>query len=114
MHLRNSVVALTFQTFFFILQVYLLGKDEGGAEKPLFSHQQFVIFVNTWSSPGYLNLPEGMEMFMPGEDTVIKLVLGKGMVCLSTAMYIRYRSTGFHLTRISRQLHLASAQNIYQ
>ncbi|XP_071133292.1 elongation factor Tu-like [Mytilus edulis] len=59
-------------------QIYLLGKDEGGRQKPLTDYFQGHIFCRTWNCSGFLEAP-GREMVMPGEDTKVTFTLLKKM-----------------------------------
>jgi len=61
-------------------QVYFLTEAEGGRGKPYTPTFQAQVFCKTWDCPAFLNLPEGREMVMPGEDCKLSLTLKKKMV----------------------------------
>ena len=50
-------------------QVYVLKKDEGGRHKPFFSHYSPQFYFRTTDVTGTVELPEGTEMVMPGDNT---------------------------------------------
>ena len=58
----------------------MLSKKEGGREKPFTSNFQLQIFSMSWDCPAFLQLEEGRELLMPGEDACIKLHMQKKMV----------------------------------
>jgi elongation factor Tu len=49
--------------------VYVLNKDEGGRHKPFFSNYRPQFFFRTTDITGTIELPEGTEMCMPGDNT---------------------------------------------
>ena len=49
--------------------VYVLTKDEGGRHKPFFSNYRPQFFFRTTDVTGSIELPEGTEMCMPGDNT---------------------------------------------
>jgi elongation factor Tu len=52
----------------FKAQVYVLRKDEGGRHKPFFPGYRPQFYVQTMDVTGEIQLPEGVEMVMPGDD----------------------------------------------
>ena len=52
----------------FKAQVYVLRKDEGGRHKPFFPGYRPQFYVQTMDVTGAIQLPEGVEMVMPGDD----------------------------------------------
>jgi elongation factor Tu len=58
-------------------QVYVLTKDEGGRHKPFFSNYRPQFFFRTTDVTGTIQLPEGTEMVMPGDNVAITVELGK-------------------------------------
>ncbi|MDR0946415.1 MAG: elongation factor Tu [Ruminococcus sp.] len=52
-------------------QVYVLSKDEGGRHTPFFSNYRPQFYFRTTDVTGVINLPEGVEMCMPGDNTEI-------------------------------------------
>jgi elongation factor Tu len=61
----------------FEAQVYVLGKDEGGRHKPFFNNYRPQFYFRTTDVTGSITLPEGTEMVMPGDNTVMTVELGK-------------------------------------
>ena len=56
-------------------QVYVLTKEEGGRHKPFFANYRPQFFFRTTDVTGQISLPEGTEMCMPGDNTVMKVTL---------------------------------------
>jgi len=56
-------------------QVYVLSKDEGGRHSPFFSGYRPQFYFRTTDVTGNLNLPEGVEMVMPGDNTEMNVQL---------------------------------------
>jgi elongation factor Tu len=59
----------------FKAEVYILGKDEGGRHTPFFNGYRPQFYIRTTDVTGSLNLPEGVEMVMPGDNTTITATL---------------------------------------
>ncbi len=59
----------------FEAQVYVLSKEEGGRHKPFFSNYRPQFYFRTTDVTGTINLPEGTEMCMPGDNTVMHVDL---------------------------------------
>ena len=51
--------------------MYVLSKEEGGRHTPFFSGYRPQFFFRTTDVTGILNLPEGVEMIMPGDNVAI-------------------------------------------
>ena len=60
----------------FKAQVYILKKDEGGRHTPFFSDYRPQFYFHTTDITGEIELPEGTEMVMPGDNTefTVKLI----------------------------------------
>ncbi len=56
-------------------QVYVLTKEEGGRHTPFFSGYRPQFFFRTTDVTGTLELPEGVEMCMPGDNVVMTIKL---------------------------------------
>jgi elongation factor Tu len=56
-------------------QVYVLSKDEGGRHTPFFSNYRPQFYFRTTDVTGVINLPDGKEMCMPGDNTEIDVEL---------------------------------------
>jgi len=52
-------------------EVYVLSKDEGGRHTPFFNGYRPQFYIRTTDVTGVLQLPEGIEMVMPGDNTPI-------------------------------------------
>ena len=52
----------------FLAQVYVLKKEEGGRHTPFFPGYRPQFYVRTTDVTGSIQLPEGMEMVMPGDN----------------------------------------------
>jgi elongation factor Tu len=61
----------------FEANVYVLTKAEGGRHKPFFSNYRPQFYFRTTDVTGTIELAEGTEMVMPGDNTVMKVELGK-------------------------------------
>ena len=59
----------------FDAQVYVLTTGEGGRHKPFFSNYRPQFYFRTTDVTGNIELPEGTEMCMPGDNTEIKVTL---------------------------------------
>jgi len=57
----------------FECEVYVLSKDEGGRHTPFFSNYRPQFYFRTTDVTGAVDLPEGVEMVMPGDN--IKMVV---------------------------------------
>ncbi|NLK84905.1 MAG: elongation factor Tu, partial [Aeromonadales bacterium] len=56
-------------------QVYVLGKDEGGRHTPFFKGYRPQFFFRTTDITGTIELQEGVEMVMPGDNTDMTVTL---------------------------------------
>ena len=56
-------------------QVYVLKKDEGGRHTPFFNNYRPQFFFRTTDVTGVINLPEGTEMCMPGDNVEMSVEL---------------------------------------
>ena len=59
----------------FEAEIYVLSKEEGGRHTPFFSGYRPQFFFRTTDVTGILNLPEGVEMIMPGDNVKISAEL---------------------------------------
>jgi len=59
----------------FTAQVYVLNKDEGGRHTPFFNNYRPQFFLRTTDVTGSIQLPEGVEMVMPGDNVEISVEL---------------------------------------
>jgi elongation factor Tu len=56
-------------------QLYVLKKEEGGRHKPFFNGYRPQFYIRTTDVTGTVNLPEGVEMVMPGDNVEINVTL---------------------------------------
>jgi len=58
-------------------EVYVLRRDEGGRHTPFFSGYRPQFYVGTLDVTGAVDLPEGVEMVMPGDSAtfIVKLIV---------------------------------------
>jgi elongation factor Tu len=56
-------------------QVYILSKDEGGRHTPFFNNYRPQFYFRTTDVTGTVQLPEGTEMVMPGDNTKMTVEL---------------------------------------
>ena len=56
-------------------QVYVLTKEEGGRHTPFFTGYKPQFYVRTTDVTGEIELPEGVEMVMPGDNIEMKIKL---------------------------------------
>ncbi|GIO44822.1 elongation factor Tu [Paenibacillus apis] len=59
----------------FSAQVYVLTKEEGGRHKPFFTGYRPQFYFRTTDVTGVINLPEGTEMVMPGDNIEVTVQL---------------------------------------
>ena len=56
-------------------QVYVLTKEEGGRHTPFFNNYRTQFYFRTTDVTGVVNLPEGTEMVMPGDNVEMSVEL---------------------------------------
>ena len=56
-------------------QIYVLTKEEGGRHTPFVSGYKPQFYIRTTDVTGTITLPEGTEMLMPGDNTLVDLEL---------------------------------------
>jgi elongation factor Tu len=56
-------------------EVYVLSKEEGGRHTPFFNGYRPQFYIRTTDVTGALNLPEGVEMVMPGDNIKMTIEL---------------------------------------
>ena len=59
----------------FKTDVYVLSKDEGGRHTPFFTNYRPQFYFRTTDVTGVVNLPEGTEMVMPGDNVEMTVEL---------------------------------------
>jgi len=59
----------------FKCEVYVLGKDEGGRHTPFFNGYRPQFYFRTTDVTGDVNLPENVEMVMPGDNVTLEVKL---------------------------------------
>jgi len=69
----------------FEAEVYILGKDEGGRHTPFFKGYRPQFYFRTTDVTGACQLPEGVEMVMPGDnihmtiDLIVPIAMDEGL-----------------------------------
>ena len=61
----------------FEAEAYILTKEEGGRHNPFFSGYRPQFYFRTTDVTGQMDLPEGIEMIMPGDNAQITVELSK-------------------------------------
>jgi len=56
-------------------QIYVLSKEEGGRHTPFFNGYKPQFYIRTTDVTGTVELPDGMEMVMPGDTVTAKIKL---------------------------------------
>ena len=56
-------------------EVYVLSKDEGGRHTPFFTNYRPQFYFRTTDVTGVVNLPQGVDMVMPGDNITIDVEL---------------------------------------
>ncbi|MBM7688360.1 translation elongation factor Tu [Enterococcus ureilyticus] len=59
----------------FIAEVYVLTKEEGGRHTPFFTNYRPQFYFRTTDVTGVVELPDGVEMVMPGDNVTIDVEL---------------------------------------
>ncbi len=59
----------------FEAEVYILSKEEGGRHTPFFTNYRPQFYFRTTDVTGVVNLPEGTQMVMPGDNTSMSVEL---------------------------------------
>ncbi len=77
----------------FLAQVYVLKKEEGGRHTPFFTGYRPQFYVRTTDVTGEANLPEGVEMVMPGDNIEMVVKLQKP-VAIENGMRFAIREGG--------------------
>ena len=59
----------------YLAQVYVLSKEEGGRHTPFFNGYKPQFYIRTTDITGEIQLPEGVEMVMPGDNIEMNIKL---------------------------------------
>ena len=65
----------------FKASVYILKKEEGGRHTPFMRHYRPQFYIRTLDVTGEINLPEGVDMVMPGDNVTIDVKLIAPVAC---------------------------------
>ncbi len=65
----------------FKAEVYVLSKDEGGRHTPFFGNYRPQFYFRTTDVTGTIQLPEGVEMVMPGDNVTMDVELITPIAC---------------------------------
>ncbi len=74
-------------------EVYVLSKDEGGRHTPFFGGYKPQFFFRTTNVTGEMQLPDGIEMVMPGDNAAVIVSLDKP-VALDIGSHFAIREGG--------------------
>ena len=77
----------------FKAQVYVLSRDEGGRHTPFFNGYRPQFYFRTTDVTGSITLPEGQEMVMPGDNTVMEIELIQP-IAMTTGLRFAIREGG--------------------
>ncbi|MEE4000914.1 elongation factor Tu [Tenacibaculum sp. FZY0031] len=77
----------------FKAEVYILKKEEGGRHTPFHNNYRPQFYVRTTDVTGNINLPEGVEMVMPGDNLTITVDLIQP-IALNTGLQFAIREGG--------------------
>ena len=81
----------------FKAEVYVLSKEEGGRHTPFFSGYRPQFYFRTTDITGVINLPEGVEMVMPGDNSqfLVELIAPISLdACLRLCYVVVGRTVG--------------------
>jgi elongation factor Tu len=59
----------------FMSEVYVLAREEGGRHTPFFTGYRPQFYIRTMDVTGQIQLPEGVEMVMPGDNVQMQINL---------------------------------------
>jgi elongation factor Tu len=65
----------------FSAEIYILKKEEGGRHTPFFNGYRPQFYFRTTDVTGVMQLPEGMEMVMPGDNIRVEVDLISAIAC---------------------------------
>jgi elongation factor Tu len=74
-------------------EVYVLSKDEGGRHTPFFGGYKPQFFFRTTNVTGEMQLPDGIEMVLPGDNAAVAVSLDKP-VALEVGSHFAIREGG--------------------
>ena len=74
-------------------EIYVLSKEEGGRHTPFFSNYRPQFYFRTTDVTGSIQLPEGVEMVMPGDNVNLEIALITP-VAMETTMRFAIREGG--------------------
>ena len=77
----------------FKAEVYILKKEEGGRHTPFHNNYRPQFYVRTTDVTGTINLPEGVEMVMPGDNLTITVDLHQA-IAMSVGLRFAIREGG--------------------
>ena len=77
----------------FKASVYVLSKEEGGRHTPFFSNYRPQFYFRTTDVTGVIELPEGVEMVMPGDNVTIEVDLINS-ICVEEGLRFAIREGG--------------------
>jgi elongation factor Tu len=78
----------------FEAEIYVLSKEEGGRWTPFFDGYRPQFYFRTTDVTGTMNLPEGVEMVMPGDNVTITVDLEATPIALEEELRFAIREGG--------------------
>jgi elongation factor Tu len=78
----------------FEAEIYVLTKEEGGRWTPFFDGYRPQFYFRTTDVTGTMNLPEGVEMVMPGDNITITVDLGNTPIAIEEELRFAIREGG--------------------
>ncbi len=78
----------------FEAEVYILTKDEGGRHTPFFKNYRPQFYFRTTDVTGTIELPEGVEMVMPGDNAKITVDLADKPIAMDEGLRFAIREGG--------------------
>ena len=74
-------------------EVYVLKKEEGGRHTPFFNGYRPQFYFRTTDVTGDLQLPEGVEMCMPGDNITMEITL-RTQIAIAEGLRFSIRAGG--------------------
>jgi elongation factor Tu len=75
-------------------EVYILSKEEGGRHTPFFTGYRPQFYFRTTDVTGTINLPEGVEMCMPGDNVTMTIELLNTAIAMEEGLRFAIREGG--------------------
>lgn len=93
--------------------VYMLGKGEGGEDKPLSNEHNSTMFFETWSCNCRIGMDDAKKMIMPGEQGEVSITMRIPMVLLKGERFTLRSGKKTIATGIVTDVHEADKTDMY-